>query len=512
MINPEITTGWVCIASSGPTVSEKEIKPEWLVDMASSYDPEFYTATMWPEHNRTEPMGHVMALKSAVENGITKLFAVLKPNLALIEVNKEGRLCFCSIEPRPNFAKSGKMYLAALGLTDTPDSTGTTALKFSAQGVTPRGVPMQWAGSYAEKRDNDFFNLLTHGAQEINKSFLHIQTMASDLAKQFSATNTPTSEPVKMDINTITRDFRFSFSQRDGFLDPVASAALTSALAQSSPLLSRITFIHVPDPYASQFDGFKPGLRTGRRTGERFEVKASPSHTPPELNEMDSGTVFSWDELSQILGRMTQQQANEVLQGLMLIAVAEDIIRIGFHGIAAESETDPAAHPNGEDVARGWHQTAKDADKAGERVLLAPVVFDVKGRGDYADLDAMAYHLVNKLPEAYRDDPRLVVLVGGELLRAHKQAYITPGQVRDKDQRMKIADMPVMTNQNMPSNYFAITFLENLRVITEENSERVNATDVNDSRAWAMRYYRHSGYSLGEPKAYAAFDVISIAK
>ncbi|WP_170922772.1 GPO family capsid scaffolding protein, partial [Aeromonas salmonicida] len=294
-----------------------------------------------------------MALKSAVENGITKLFAVLKPNLALIEVNKEGKLCFCSIEPRPNFAKSGKMYLAALGLTDTPDSTGTTALKFNAQGATPRGKPMQWAGSYAEKRDNAFFNLLAQGAQEINKSFLHIQTMTSDLAKQFSTTNVPTSEPMKMDINAIIRDFNFSFSQRDGFLDPVASAALTSALAQSSPLLSRITFIHVPDPHASQFDGFKPGLRTGRRIGERFEVKASPRHTPPELNEMDSGTVFSWDELSQILGRMTQQQANEVLQGLMLIAVAEDIIRIGFHGIAAESETDPAAHPNGEDVARG---------------------------------------------------------------------------------------------------------------------------------------------------------------
>ncbi|MFB2840216.1 GPO family capsid scaffolding protein, partial [Aeromonas jandaei] len=160
MINPEVTTGWVCIASSGHTATEREIKSEWLVEMASNYDPDFYTATMWPEHNRTEPMGHVTALKTAIENGITKLFAILKPNLALIEMNKEGKLCFCSIEPRPNFAKSGKMYLAALGLTDTPDSTGTTALKFNAQSATPRGMPMQWAGSHAEKRDNAFFRAL----------------------------------------------------------------------------------------------------------------------------------------------------------------------------------------------------------------------------------------------------------------------------------------------------------------------------------------------------------------
>ncbi|QTL95323.1 Phage major capsid protein, P2 family [Aeromonas jandaei] len=316
-----------------------------------------------------------------------------------------------------------------------------------------------------------------------------------------------------MDIHTIANNFRFSFAPNEkGYLDPVASAALMSALVQASPLLSRIKFLLVDEPNTAQFDGLKPGLRTGRRIGKRFGVKANASCAVPVMVDMDSGTEFKWDELSQIVAGMTQKQVNEALEGLMLVAVTEDILRIGFHGITAEDETDPVACPNGEDVAPGWHKAAKESDKAGERVLLDPVTFDVKGGGDYADLDAMAYHLVDKLPEAYRNDPRLVVLVGGELLRAHKKAYIKPGLIRDKDQHVKIADMPVVSNQNMPNNYFAVTFLENLRVTTLVNSERALGLNVDERKTWAMRYYRHSGYSLGEPKAYTAFDTVTITK
>ncbi|MGL4667608.1 MAG: P2 family phage major capsid protein [Saezia sp.] len=513
MVNPELTTGWVCIASSGVTVTEREIKAEWLTEMAATYNPDYYTATMWPEHKRSEAMGHVKALKVAVENGVTKLFAILKPTLSLIEKNKAGQLCFCSIEPQPDFAKTGKTYLFGLGLTDTPDSTGTTALKFSAQDAAPRGVSIKWAGNNVEQKSDAFFSTLAQETKALSQSLKSAQATLADMAKQFSTANPITSEYSKMDIHAIAANFSFSFATKErGYLDPIASAALMSALVQSSPLLSRITFVHVNEPSAAQFDGLKPGLRTGRRIGERFGVKANASCALPVMVDMDSGTEFSWSELSQITAGMTQEQVNKALEALMMVAVTEDILRIGFHGITAADETDPAAWPNGEDVAPGWHQAAKEADNTGVRVLLDPVTFDVKGGGDYADLDTMAYHLVDKLPEAYRNDPRLVVLVGGELLRAHKKAYIKPGQIRDKDQHMKIADMPVVSNQNMPNNYFAVTFIENLRVTTVNNTERAIGLDVDERKVWAMRYYRHSGYSLGEPKAYTAFDIVSITK
>ncbi|POG19752.1 P2 family phage major capsid protein [Aeromonas veronii] len=517
MVNPEVTTGWVCIASSGITVTEREIKAEWLTEMAETYDPDYYTAVMWPEHKRSEALGHVKALKVAVENGVTKLFAILKPTLSLIEKNKDGQLCFCSIEPRLNFVKTGKAYLYALGLTDSPDSTGTTLLKFSAlfksANTTPRGKPTQWAGNNAEKRDGEFFSALAQDARTLSQSIKVAQKEFANMAKQFSTDKTITSEPNNMNIGTLLENFSFSFTSEQGqFMDPVSSAALMSALLQSSPLLSRIDILHVKDPSARQFDALKPCLRTGRVKNDRFDAPAAPSLAARKLVDMDSGTTFSWEELSQILGGMTQAQFNEAAEGLMMIAIAEDILRIGFNGVTAEEETDPVAWPNGEDVAPGWHQAAKEADEAGERVLLAPVTFDVNGGGDYADLDAMAYHLVEKLPKAYRNDPRLVVLVGGDLLRAHKKAYIKPGQIRDKDQHIKIADMPVVSNQNMHGNYFAITYLENLRVIIMKGSERVSSAHVHGGRYWATRYYRHSGYSLAEPKAYTAFDTVITTK
>ncbi|MBF4801321.1 GPO family capsid scaffolding protein [Aeromonas hydrophila] len=126
-----VKTGWVCIASAGPTVDGQEIAPEWLRQMAESYDPDFYTACLWPEHGRSRPVGHVESLKVDTQQGTLKLFAVLCPTLELIELNASGRLQFCSIEPKPDFAGTGKWYLGALGVTDEPASTGVTRLKFS---------------------------------------------------------------------------------------------------------------------------------------------------------------------------------------------------------------------------------------------------------------------------------------------------------------------------------------------------------------------------------------------
>jgi hypothetical protein len=126
-----VKTGWVCIASAGPTVDDQHIAPEWLHQMAESYDPDFYTACLWPEHGRSRPVGHVEALKADTVQGVLKLFAVLCPTLELMDLNALGHLQFCSIEPKPNFAGTGKWYLGALGVTDEPASTGLTRLKFS---------------------------------------------------------------------------------------------------------------------------------------------------------------------------------------------------------------------------------------------------------------------------------------------------------------------------------------------------------------------------------------------
>lgn len=442
--------------------------------MAETYDPEYYTACLWPDHKRVTPLGHVEALKTQQEGNVIKLFAILSPTIALIELNKTGRYAFCSIEPKENFAGKGVWYLGALGVTDEPASTGTTHMKFSkSQSVI--GQSQLWANST--------------GNNYMNK-------------------NTPT-------ISELLANMRMSFvpgtQSNFGNLDPSASGALRSAIVQATPFLELLTFLDVSDPTAPLFDPIKSGLRTGRKERSRFLVTADPSTRQPKFEEMDSSVIWTWRQLGQMLEGMTQEQANQALESLALSAFGDDLLRVGFHGKSAAANTDPVANPNGEDVMPGWHALAKAADENGLRVLRDAVTFDTRNCGNYADLDTMAYELVAKLPKEYRNDPRLRVLVGGDLLRTHKQAYLQPGQVRSKEQQLKIADMPVLSHQHMTGTLLAVTFTENLQIIGVNDTHRLSADDLDDLACWGIRYYRAQSYALGDTTAYAAFDSISIA-
>lgn len=126
-----LRTGFVCIATEGKAVDGRDITRDWLVDMAETYDPSYYTAVIWPEHDRWSSYGTVQALKTEEVDGKLKLFAVLCPNRDLIYWNQSGQYQFCSIEPFEQFADLGRTYLIGLGVTDQPASTGTTHLKFS---------------------------------------------------------------------------------------------------------------------------------------------------------------------------------------------------------------------------------------------------------------------------------------------------------------------------------------------------------------------------------------------
>ncbi|HDZ8836221.1 TPA: GPO family capsid scaffolding protein [Aeromonas dhakensis] len=128
-----LRTDWVCIATEGKSVDGRDITRNWLTDMAETYDPDFYTALLWPEHDRWSNFGVVQALKTVEVDGKLKLYAILCPNRDLIYYNQNGQYQFCSIEPFENFADTGRTYLFGLGVTDEPASIGTTRLKFNSK-------------------------------------------------------------------------------------------------------------------------------------------------------------------------------------------------------------------------------------------------------------------------------------------------------------------------------------------------------------------------------------------
>ncbi|MCW2257863.1 hypothetical protein M2263_003954 [Providencia alcalifaciens] len=132
----QLMTNWLCIATEGDTVDGRRIDAHWLEESAELYDPNLYTACIWPEHERYfGSMGEVLAVKTERDSdGVLRLYAQLCPNHHLLQANRDGQLLFTSAEftPDGNFRGTGKTYLEGLGVTCSPASVGTTRLRFKS--------------------------------------------------------------------------------------------------------------------------------------------------------------------------------------------------------------------------------------------------------------------------------------------------------------------------------------------------------------------------------------------
>lgn len=128
------------IATEGATVDGRVIQRDWIAQMADSYDPAKYRATINLEHIRGivpdgpfRNYGFVDALsKEQNAEGKLELFAVISPTDDLVQMTKKGQKVFTSIEVNPKFADSGRAYLVGLAVTDNPASLGTEMLQFAA--------------------------------------------------------------------------------------------------------------------------------------------------------------------------------------------------------------------------------------------------------------------------------------------------------------------------------------------------------------------------------------------
>jgi hypothetical protein len=127
-----LQTDFKRIGRSGNTTDGRVINPQWLVEMAESYDPELFKALIWPDHMRYENYGTVEALRvTDNDEGGKDLWAVLAPNAFYLSDNRFGQKLFTSMEITFDFRKTGKAYLTGLGALDDPGSVGTTEIRFS---------------------------------------------------------------------------------------------------------------------------------------------------------------------------------------------------------------------------------------------------------------------------------------------------------------------------------------------------------------------------------------------
>lgn len=155
---------WFKVATAGITADGREIKAQWLTDIAETYDKAKYTARVWLEHMRGmspssefNAVGTVEAVKVEEVDGKTTLFAQITPSESLKTLNQEGKKISPSIEVNVDFAGSGKAYLDGLGVTDSPASLYTDVLKFSAASNFTQ--PLRGAGNQVFHQTADWSDI-----------------------------------------------------------------------------------------------------------------------------------------------------------------------------------------------------------------------------------------------------------------------------------------------------------------------------------------------------------------
>lgn len=291
-------------------------------------------------------------------------------------------------------------------------------------------------------------------------------------------------------------------------LTPPQETRLRQAILHGTEFLSMINCADVDQITGQVVRTGVSQLYTGRKKDARFSRKIGIEGNEYKLTKTDSCAVLTWDLLSQWGNSGTENEFFALVQTFIEQSFGLDMLRIGFNGTHIADETDPDNYPNGEDVNIGWHQIAKNWN-GGSLVLQDQVTLGAGG--DYATLDAIASDLKNSIRPEFRNDPRLVVLVGSDLVayesfRLYQQADKPTEKIAAQLLSDSIAGMPAYIPPFMPGKRMVVTTLQNLHIYTQRNTRRRAAEDVQDREAFESKYWRMEGYALEIPELYAAVD------
>ncbi|HEJ9148745.1 TPA: P2 family phage major capsid protein [Serratia marcescens] len=298
-------------------------------------------------------------------------------------------------------------------------------------------------------------------------------------------------------------------NQRTFTISDVAENKLRIAMLESGWMMSGITLMDVDTEKGQAIEIGDASLYTGRAIEGRFNKRLAVNGTDYVLVETDSCASLSYEKMSAIANVGGMEHFAQRVDEFFGMAVSLDMLRIGLNGERIAYPTDPESNTKGQDVNIGWHAIAKTFNN-GSQVITEAVTLGEGG--DFPHLDALANHLITKnIPEGFREDPRLVVMVGAELAAAERlrlfnaadrPADTAAAQMLTSSVAGRFAFVPPF----MPGKRLAITTLDNLHIYTQKGSRHFRAEFVDDRAVYEQGYWRNEGYALGNGFLYTAVD------
>lgn len=304
-------------------------------------------------------------------------------------------------------------------------------------------------------------------------------------------------------------------------LDPTTEQRLEDLQRENVGFLNRINVIGVRD-LVGQVIGLgannmiasrksRPHLpRTpqyvGRLQDRKFQLYSTLFDTwlPWEL-------IDNWSKFPDFAQRYARQVA---------ISVGLSRISVGWNGTSAAADTDPAAHPLGQDVNIGWLQKLrleKPDHVMGRATVTASGVTTATGAaqpiyigpdsdvvdGDYKNIDALAYDMIAAMPSWARTSTDHVVIVSQDLVDEKYFPMINrplsetiDGGRSTSDQvvsdvvmsQKQIGGRPAVIVPFFPEGTMMVTPLNNLSIYYQEGSRRRYIRDEPENMASLVDY------------------------
>ncbi|UXC90140.1 phage major capsid protein, P2 family [Sphingobium sp. RSMS] len=234
---------------------------------------------------------------------------------------------------------------------------------------------------------------------------------------------------------------------------PAIEQKLQAKLREISDFMSRINVM----PVVNQ-QGSRVGVGVNRSLASRTNRAAGNKRSPQDITGSDQidqylckKTDYDYAWSYELLDAWSHQpEFQQLCRDAVLAQKAEDVMCIGFNGVAAAVETDREEFPLLQDVNFGWlHKIRTYAPGRvmahGTKDALKIYVSDT-GTADYVNLDALVFDAIqNLIHERYRTATDLVVMVGSDLV--HEKYFKIVSEAGDKATEQVARDVILSSRQ-----------------------------------------------------------------
>ncbi|AQZ95472.1 phage major capsid protein, P2 family [Halopseudomonas phragmitis] len=272
-------------------------------------------------------------------------------------------------------------------------------------------------------------------------------------------------------------------------VEPTIQQSLETAIQESTEMLRQVNVLGVSEQSGQALLlGVNGPLasRTNTAGGNRRNPKDRSALSKDEYNckKTDYDSAFPYQLLDQ-WAKFPDFQIR--LSGAIAQRQGLDRIMVGFHGTSAAAETDPVTNPLGEDVNIGWLQKIRTGapDRVLDEVVENSGKVTIGATGDYKNLDALVYDMVQMLDPWHRKHPDLRVIVSRNLLHGKLLKAVERGA--ESNQEELAADEIIATARlgglrpydapYFPDNTVLVTTLSNLSIYWLESARRRHIKD-----------------------------------